>query len=234
MTDHQTINIKGHKLAVLPINPDAKGEPLILVHGITGSIAAWEVNPLPFVLEQGPCYALSLPGHFPAAFPANFKREQLTVEMMARIMAEAIHQLAGDRPVSLMGHSTGGFAALNIAAHYPELARRVVSISGFAHGRWTGVLGMYQRFVRMGIVGKGLYKMLYRMAGTSPSMFRAILRIYAADVKALYANPDINEVVERTLYNFRHLNLNSMIQYFLVMPDIDISSLSHRFRLPLL
>jgi pimeloyl-ACP methyl ester carboxylesterase len=234
MTDHQTINIEGHKLAVLPINPGAKGEPLILVHGITGSVSSWVVNPLPIVLEQGPCYALSLPGHFPAAFPPDFKQEQLTAEMVARIMAEAIHQLAGDRPVTLMGHSTGGFAALNIAAHYPKLARRIVSISGFAHGRWTGALGMYQRLVRMGSAGKGLYKMLYRMAGASPSMLSAILRIYAADVKALYANPDIDELVERTLYNFQHLNLDSMIQYFLVMPDIDISSLLSKIQVPTL
>jgi pimeloyl-ACP methyl ester carboxylesterase len=123
------------------------------------------------------------------AFPADFKQEQLKAEMVARIMAEAIHQLGGDRPVTLTGHSTGGVAVLKIAAQYPKLARRIVGISGFAHGCWTGVPGMYQRFVRMGSAGKGMYKILNSMSGASPSMSRAILRIYASDVKALYANP---------------------------------------------
>lgn len=112
---------------------------------------------------------------------------------MARVMADAIRQIAGDRPVTLMGHSTGGFASLNIAAHYPQMARRVVSISGFAHGRWIGFLGFYQRIVRMGTAGKALFKSLYRLAGANSVMFRAALRIYAADVKALYAHPDIDK-----------------------------------------
>lgn len=234
MTKHQTIPIEGHTLAVLPINPGATGEPVILVHGITGSIATWNINPLPFVLEQGPCYALSLPGHFPAAFPADFKQEQLTPEMMARVMAEAIRQTVGERPVTLMGHSTGGFAILNIAARYPQMVRRVVSISGFAHGQWTGFLGFYQRLVRLGWGGKSIYKTLYRWAGSSPGVFRTILRIYANDAKAMYAHPDMTQVVERSLPDFRQLDLDAMVQYFSVMPKVDITSLLPKIHAPTL
>lgn len=212
-------------MAVVQINPGTVGEPVFLVHGITGSISTWDVNPLPFVLEQGPCYSLSLPGHFPAAFPPNFKQEQLTAEMMARIMSEAIHQVVGERPVTLMGHSTGGFAVLNIAAHYPQMARRVVSISGFAHGQWIGALGFYQQLVCMGWAGKAFYKALYRLAGSDPNVFRTTLRIYANDAKAMYANPDMKEVVEKSLPDFQRLDLDSMVQYFSVMPDIDVTSL---------
>jgi len=225
LTDPQTFNIEGHTLAALTLNPGASGEPVILVHGITGSIATWQVKPMPFLLEQGPCYALSLPGHYPAAFPPGFQQEQLTVEMLARIMVAAIRRLVGERPVTLMGHSTGGFAVLNIAARYPELVRRVVSTAGFAHGRWTGSLGFYQRLVRMGAMGKTLFKSAYRLAGASPQIIKWVMRVYAPDVYALYANRDTAEALERSLYNYQHLDLDAMVQYFMVMPDIDITSL---------
>ena len=135
MPDLCEFNVEGQRLAALPINPGASGEPVILLHGITASVYTWQVNPWPVILEQGPCYALSLPGHYPAQFPPGFRREQLTAEMMARVLTATIRQLAGDRPVTLIGHSTGGFAALDIAAHTPEIAARVVSIAGFARGR---------------------------------------------------------------------------------------------------
>jgi pimeloyl-ACP methyl ester carboxylesterase len=234
MTKHQTIHIEGHTLAVLPINPGAKGEPVFLVHGITSSIASWEVNLLPILLQQGECYALSLPGHFPAAFPVNFKKEQLTAETMTRIMAEAIRHVVGERPVTLIGHSTGGFAILNIAARYPQMVRRVVSISGFAHGRWIGLLGFQQRLVRMGRVGKALYKMMYHLSGLSAKTLRMTLRIYAANAKALFANPDVDEVVGKSISNFRHLNLDTMVQYFSVMPDIDITASLPQIQAPTL
>ncbi len=234
MAEHRTFRIEGHTLAAVPLNPGTAGKPVILVHGITGSIATWQVNPLAGVLEQGPCYALSLPGHFPGAFPSNFQREQLTAELLARLMAEAIRQLVGERPVTLLGHSMGGFAILNIAAHYPELAQRVVSIAGFAHGRWIGLLGLYQRLVRMGFLGRTAFKFNFKLAGASPQLLKLAMRVYAADMYALYSNPNKADAVEHSLYNYQHLDLDAMVKYFAVMPDIDISRLLPRIRVPLL
>ena len=234
MIEHQSLEIEGHTLATLLLNPGATGEPVILVHGITGNIATWQVNPLPCVLEQGPCYSLSLPGHFPAAFPSGFQQEQLTAEMMARIMTEAVHQLVGERSVTLMGHSTGGFSILNMAARSPQMVSRIVCVAGFAHGRWIGFLGFYQRLVRTGALGKAIFKAVYKLAGISPRLFKWALRIYAADVDRLYANPDTADAVERSLYNYQHLDLDAMVQYFSVMPDIDIAPLLHRITAPTL
>ena len=228
------LDIDGHRLCAICLNPEAQGEPIILIHGITGSISSWLVNPLPFVLEQGPCYALSLPGHFPAAFPPGFRQDQLTAEMLARVMAEAIRQTVGERPVTLLGHSTGGFSALNIAARYPQMARRVVSISGFALGKWIGALGFYQWLVRSGGLGKAVYKAIYRFAGTNTDILRTTLRIYAADAKALYANPDMAETVEKALPDFRQLDLDAMVHYFSAMPGIDITPLLSQIQCPTL
>ncbi len=234
MTEYQTFDIEGHTLAALQINPDTTGKPVILVHGITGNIAAWQFNPLPFILEQGPCTSLSLPGHFPAAFPSRFQQEQLTVEMLARIMAKAIRRMVGEQPVTLIGRSTGGFAALNIAAHYPEMVSRIVSIAGFAHGRWIGFLGFQQRLVRMGKAGRILFKAFYRLTGASPGVFRRVLHYYANGSNDMYTDSDLVQVIELNLFNYRNLDLDAMAQYFLVMLEMDISSLLPQIRVPTL
>lgn len=218
------LTVDGHRLAAVCLNPGAPGEPVILLHGITSSIYAWALQP-PYVLAQGPCYSLSLPGHFPATFPADLPPEALTAEMIARVLSVAIHELVGDRPVTLIGHSTGGFAALAAAAYAPALARRVVSVSGFAQGRWTGALGLYQKLVRSGAPGRAVYKAIYKLAGLSPALLRTAMRIYVADARAFYAYHDLPELMRRAYPAFKQLDLDAMMHYFGRMPEIDISAM---------
>ncbi|MBN1888498.1 MAG: alpha/beta hydrolase [Thermoflexales bacterium] len=228
------MQIEGHTLAALPLNPGAAGQPLVLLHGITGSINFWITAPPPYLLEQGPCYALSLPGHSPAAFPAGFRAESLTAEMIARVLAAAIRELVGSQPVTLIGHSSGGFAALSIAAHTPEIAQRVLSIAGFAHGQWTGALGLYQRLVRSGSLGQGLFKAIYKSAGASRTMFRLGWTMYVADRRAMDAYPYLDQALNNTHPDVKRLDLDAMIHYFSRMPEIDISNLLPRITAPTL
>jgi pimeloyl-ACP methyl ester carboxylesterase len=224
------INIEGHQLAATCLNPETPGEPVILLHGITSTTAFWQVNPAAYMLEIGPCYALSLPGHYPALAPAGFKQSELTAAGLVQLLDEAIRLLVGDSPVTLIGHSTGGFAALALAANRPAIARRVVSISGFARGRWTGILGLYQKAVRLGWPGELYFKLMYRMLMPGPALFRWAMRFYTADARAFYASPDLPEVIERTFPCFQRLDLNAMIRYFKNMPQIDITAQLERIQ----
>jgi pimeloyl-ACP methyl ester carboxylesterase len=234
MTSKPTIlRIAGHQLAALCLNPGASGEPVILLHGITSSLYAWAMQP-PCVTAQGPCYSLSLPGHFPATFPANLPPESLTAEMMAHVLVAAIRALVGDRSITLIGHSTGGFAALAVAASTPALARRVISVSGFAQGRWTGALGLYQKLVRSGAPGRAVYKTIYKLAGLSPALLKAAMRIYVADARAFYAYPDLPDMMRRAYPAFKQLDLDAMIHYFYRMPEIDIRDWLPRITAPTL
>ncbi len=221
---HFELNIDDHKLAVACLNPEATGEPVILLHGITSSISFWEVNPAKYVLDIGPCYSVSLPAHFPAISPSSFKNTHLSTETLVTLLEKAIRQITGEKPVTMIGHSTGGFVALALAAYKPEIVRRVVAISGFAHGRWTGVLGSYQRAVRLGWLGETYFKLMYRMTMLTPAIYRWAIRFYAADVHALYAHPDTDEGIERGYLDFRRLALDDMIRYFKDMPQIDITT----------
>lgn len=218
------LNIDNHKLAVACLNPEATGEPVILLHGITSSISFWEVNPARYILDIGPCYAVSLPAHFPAVAPGNFKNTLLPAETLVALLEKAIRQIAGEKTVTVIGHSTGGFLALALAAYKPELVRRAVAVSGFARGRWTGVLGSYQRAVKLGWLGEAFFKFMYHMTMLTPATYRWALRFYAADPHALYNHPDIDEGVERGYPYFCRLALDDMIRYFKDMPQIDITA----------
>ena len=218
------ISVDGHQLAAVCLNPGAPGEPVILLHGITSSISFWQTNPAPYLLELGPCYALSLPGHFPALAPDEFKSGRLTTERLVSLLESGIRQLVGEGPVTLVGHSTGGFCALALAARYPERVRRLVSISGFARGRWTGILGLYQRATHLGWVGETYFKTMFRLLMPHHSFYRWAMQFYAADARALYAHPDVNEAVQRNFPSYYQLDLDAILPYFRHMPRIDITS----------
>jgi len=229
-----TLQAEGHTLAALALNPESAGQPIILMHGIGSSPRFWSDDHATILMEYGPCYALTLPGHYPAKFPTGLRQEMITPDMMARVLMEAVHQLVGEQPVTLVGMSTGGFAALAMAAYYPRMARRVISISGFAQGKWTGVLGQSQWLVRRGPVGQALFKLIYPIGRISPAMFLRVWNVYSADSRAFYAYPDLEECVYGCYSDFTRLDLDAMIQYFSVMPDIDISPILPRIAAPTL
>jgi pimeloyl-ACP methyl ester carboxylesterase len=84
----QFLMIDGHKLAALRLTPEGEGMPVIFIHGVTQSVHFWIPAFTAAFHEQGPCYALSLPGHFPAEFPRDFDSAALTPELMASLLAD--------------------------------------------------------------------------------------------------------------------------------------------------
>jgi len=233
MTEPELFEIDGHKIATLLLNPGVEGEPVIFLHGITSSLHTWIGSSVKFAETLGPCYSVSLPGHYPAAFPEGFNTSTLTPETIADVLAKAIGQLTSGKPATLIGHSTGGFSALTVAIYHPELVHRVVSVSGFAQGRWIGALGFYQKLVRSGSPGIALFKWVYRSV-RSFRLLHAAMRIYAADVPALYRNPELNDMVRAALPDFCSLDLDAMVLYFQVMPNTDITPLLQKISVPVL
>lgn len=234
MVGTHEMQIDGHKIVALSLNPETAGIPVILIHGITASVNFWDMEYLKPFCNIGPCYALSLPGHYPAAFPEDFEESAITAQMMADVLTQAIHRLTDHQPVILAGHSTGGFAVLDIAAHHPDIARCVISISGFAQGRWTGLLGFNQWLTRNGLLGRKLVKWGYQINRINKNMQRAAWRIYAATPKNLYESPYFDTVFRNSYPSLKRLDLDAMVQYFSVMPNIDISPLLPRIKAPTL
>jgi pimeloyl-ACP methyl ester carboxylesterase len=226
--------IDGHKLVAFGFNEDKSGTPVIFLHGISSSPRFWTTAQMPPFRDDFRWYALTLPGHYPAAFPEGFRRADLTADMIVRVLGEAIQQLVGNQSVLLFGYSTGGFAALDIAAHWPELVKAVICVSGFAEGKWTGVLGLMQRLARRGPVGEVLFRLNMRTSSLTPGIYRFMARFYAADARALYAYPDTRAAIDAGYRDALHLNTHAMAHWFNRMPDVDITPLLPRISAPVL
>lgn len=139
--------------------------PLIFIHGIASSQHTWLDFPLRFTGRDesglyGRVITLSLPGHYPSRFPGRMRRAALSDPWIGDIIGEAVERITGGAPALLIGHSTGGYAALATAWRAPQLVKGVIALAGFARGVWGGALGIAQRLHMLGAPGAELFNAL--------------------------------------------------------------------------
>ncbi|MBM7692986.1 2-succinyl-6-hydroxy-2,4-cyclohexadiene-1-carboxylate synthase [Peribacillus deserti] len=93
-----------------------QGDPLVLLHGFTGSSANWE-NPSQFLPENLQLIAIDIIGHGQTDSPADVSRYSMSrvVEDLKQILDILNIDLA-----VVLGYSMGGRLALSFAAAYPE------------------------------------------------------------------------------------------------------------------
>lgn len=232
MAHLREIPVDGHRMAALAYNEDKSGTPVIFIHGIASSPYFFDVVQSPVIHERR-WYAVTLPGHGPAGFPAGFSAEQLTPELIVEVTMKTINALVGEQPFILAGYSTGGFTALAVAAHAPEGLKAVISIAGFAQGTWRGSLGMYQKLARWGVPGRALFSLGLRSSQTlGKPYFRMAWSTYVADKKAFFAYPNFDHVVDVLYPMGRHLSPKAMQPWFEKMPKTDISDRLAKISVP--
>lgn len=110
-----------------PAHRGGTGEPLVLLHGFTGTWRMWELV-LPALEAQFDVFAPTLPGH--AGGPAS--DGEISADAMLDQL-EGILDDAGIGEAHLVGNSLGGYAALHLAAR-----GRAKSLTAFAPaGGWA-------------------------------------------------------------------------------------------------
>jgi len=228
------MNIEGHKIVARCFNEEKKGIPIVFIHGATTSLNFWNFLQEPFVTENFRWFSLSLPGHYPSTFPQGFEKENLTADMLTKVLTAAIRELIQDHAVILAGHSTGGFSALSIAEYAPEIVHSVISISGFARGKWTGVLGFLQWLARHGKITEAVFKANLRILVSHRIVYRTGISIFVSDRKALYSHPYLEKSLDMLYPDATGLNVHAMACYFNRMPDIDITDRLSRIIAPTL
>jgi pimeloyl-ACP methyl ester carboxylesterase len=229
----RTINTHDVTLAALSLGQSREGPPLVLLHGVTHSVYFWQPDPL--YRSFGPCWSLSLPGHFPARTPPPQLRP-FSAASVIEPLAGAIEQLSPNQPVDLLGVSTGGFAALGLAACYPQLVRKVISVSGFARGRWIGSFGFLQALARGGPLGQNLFRATSALAGGNPLAVRMIMATAGPKWQAapLLRYPYLDAVFHAMQPAILQADVEALLAYFAAMPEIDISSSLAALRAPTL
>jgi 3-oxoadipate enol-lactonase len=218
------IYIEGHTMTALAFNTHLDNIPVIFIHGIVASIYGWPLEQIP-LFDAHPWYSISLPGHYPSVFPEGFGPQELNVERIAAIVHQTIAALIGDRPFILVGHSTGGFVALAVAAFRPKNVQAVCSISGFVQGHWHSVLGYLQWLARQGWVGRtlfyghlSLFKLGQRLTRRKSNDLRLELKTWSEQNDAC----------------FQRMDPRSIHAWFLHMPAVDISGQLANIRVPTL
>jgi pimeloyl-ACP methyl ester carboxylesterase len=141
----------------------------VLIHGMVMAPSFWQVY-APEVVRRGNCVAYPLPGHHPWHLDEPGRPPQATE--VARSYVEAIRRDFGGRPVTLIGHSTGGFVSLLIAREYPELVRSIILIGAFACGRFEGQERLAARLLRAPRIGLFLFRQFFSRWISSPEQFR--------------------------------------------------------------
>ena len=233
MPARHELHIEGHTLVALEYNAHKTGTPVILIHGIMASVGFWPEEGHIFH-EHFHWFSLSLPGHFPAVLPDGFQHQDLTAETIARLLICAINKLVGDQPVLLLGHSTGGFAALAIAAQAPEQVEAVVSVAGFARGKWGGLLGLLQWQARLGSAGEAVFRLNVKGGVSHPRAVYFLSSLYTADRHAYFDYPHLYDIIQAQFIYSKFLDTQAMAHYFNRMPDIDITDWLPRITAPAL
>lgn len=99
-----------------------KGEPLLMLHGFTGSLKTW--HPVASGLrDRFQLIMVDLLGHGKTGCPAN--PERYAMHEAARDLAVLLDQLDLNR-IYLSGYSMGGRLALGFACLYPERVRSLI------------------------------------------------------------------------------------------------------------
>ncbi|GAB4581977.1 MAG: alpha/beta hydrolase [Anaerolineales bacterium] len=222
--------IDRHKLTVLKLNDKTEGVPIVLLHGITHSVQVWSTDQV--FHTTGPCYALSLPAHYPAVAPPEFFQTPLTGQKMVSPLAGAICQLAGGQRIRLVGHSTGGFSALALAALYPELISEAICLAGFAQGRWIGLYKFYQDFARSKV---GFLLPIL----SPPKLYSRWLLKFAflpgvANRRSLKTYPHFEQLIDNMLPYVKKLDMQAMMYFFRQFPEVDITPLLSKIEAPTL
>ncbi|WP_419855079.1 2-succinyl-6-hydroxy-2,4-cyclohexadiene-1-carboxylate synthase [Candidatus Poriferisodalis sp.] len=113
-----------HRSVQLAVATRGSGEPVIVLHGFTGSAEA--MAPLADRLDGYRCIAVDLVGHGRSPSPVDLA--PYGVEAMAASVASLASGVA-DGPCHVIGYSMGGRVALALASAHPEVCRSLTLIS---------------------------------------------------------------------------------------------------------
>lgn len=98
------------------------GEPLVLLHGFTGSVINWQTQ-IDFLGRYFRVIAFDLLGHGRTDAPDDPTRYR--IENAAIDLVSLFTELIG-KPVNLLGYSMGGRLAMHLAAHHADRISRLL------------------------------------------------------------------------------------------------------------
>jgi pimeloyl-ACP methyl ester carboxylesterase len=222
-----TVQYLGHTLTWEEHSP---GEhTLVFIHGLSASRQGWALQLDPFT-ALGRCVTLDLPGHGHAQVPPDYT--VLEQEMLLDLQARAVQAISGGHPVTLIGHSAGGLAALGVAVRLPRVVKRVVSIDGVVWGPLTGLLGTAHW-----LLGHHLYPAFWApwaFTQIQPWTMMYGLSFCVHDRRALWRNQAVWELCRLTHPIYRRQRLRNLAILLNALEHCDVRPLIDGLEIPVL
>ncbi len=145
------------------------GMRTVLIHGMVMAPSFWS-SFAPSIVKEGRAVAYPLPGHSP--WMLDGFTGTLNTEEIVDAYAQAIERDFDGEPVTLIGHSTGGFVSLLLARYRPDLVSNVILMGAFACGRFEGQERMAARILRLPLLGRHLFIQLFTRWISTRESFR--------------------------------------------------------------
>lgn len=219
------VEVEGHRLAYLAVNEHlarADEPAVVFIHGVLASVNFWRDCVPPAFRDRRAWFALSLPAHHPSTVPPGFHASQVDGEFFYRLVSGALQALVAERKAIVVGHSTGGFCALNLAIHRAPMVTGIVSVAGFHQGNWGSVEGMLLRLAGLGRWTKYLFAATISLARTSGLVQRVFASLLAHDRKAYRANPLSRRMLDNIAPNTRRQDPLALFELFNGISRLDI------------
>jgi pimeloyl-ACP methyl ester carboxylesterase len=117
--------VDGTPVNTIELGPEQPGEtqPLVFVHGLSGSWQNW-LEQLPVFAAERRVITFDLPGFGYSPMP----RQKLSISGYARLLDQLLAQLGVDA-AAVVGNSMGGFIGAELAIAYPQRVERLVLVS---------------------------------------------------------------------------------------------------------
>jgi len=229
------VEVEGHRLAYLAVNEHLAGAqepPVVFIHGVLVSVNFWLDCVPPSFREDRAWYSLSLPAHYPSTVPAGFEPGQVNADWFFRLMNTALQQLLGHRKALVVGHSTGGFSALNLALNHAPNVAGIISIAGFHQGTWGGVEGMLLKLAGMGAWAKGVFAANLFVSRNSRRVRRLFASFLAHDRRAYRASPLGQRMLDNVEADMLKQDAGALFALFAGITTLEIADRLDRIQVP--
>ncbi|MBU2533505.1 MAG: alpha/beta hydrolase [Alphaproteobacteria bacterium] len=190
---------------------NGRGNCTVLIHGLLASPSFW-TGTLPRSVQTGRAIAYPLPGHFPWRCSQSELDRLLDPMRLADAYSAAIQRDFNGRAVDLVGHSSGGYVSLLIAARHPDKVNSIAIVSGFADGSAANMQPMVERGIGSPSVGPLMFRSLLNLWTANPTTFRSGMSNLISNWQRTKRCPRFDDICERVRLDLRASDPNALLR----------------------
>lgn len=158
----RVLRVAGGTMHVVDIGPrDAKGPPIVMIHGATSTLGTMRVPVGDELAKTHRVILIDRPGH---GWSERDDLQQSSPTLQAKMIDETLGQLGVDRAIIVV-HSLGGALGALMPLNHPQRTAGLLMLAPVAYP-WPGGVGEYNRILTMPVIGPLLAYTLTLPVGT--------------------------------------------------------------------